>query len=148
MLTVTKIAVGWMYDRFGLKTVMAVCPLSAAIGFSLLAFVAPNASGMVMAACFGVLYALALPLETLVVPLIVNDLFGAVSYDKMLGIFAAINYVGYAIGSPLVNLSFDIFGTYSHALLVCGGVMLGVCIAFRFVLRSVDKMKKELETNV
>ena len=148
MLTMTKIAVGWMYDRFGLKTVMAVCPLAAAVGFSLLAFVAPNASGMVMAACFGVLYALALPLETLVVPLIVNDLFGAVSYDKMLGIFAAINYVGYAIGSPLVNLSFDIFGTYSHALLVCGGVMLGVCIAFRFVLRSVDKMKKELEVNV
>ena len=66
----------------------------------------------------------------------------------MLGIFAAINYAGYAIGSPLVNLSYDIFGTYSHALLVCGGVMLGVCIAFRFVLRSVDKMKKELEVNV
>lgn len=148
MLTVTKITVGWMYDRFGLKTVMVICPMAAAVGFSLLAFIAPSASGMVMAVCFGVLYALALPLETLVVPLIVNDLFGAMTYDKMLGVFAAINYAGYAIGSPLVNLSFDIFGTYSHALLVCGGVMLSVCIAFRFVLRSVDKMKKELEANV
>ena len=148
MLTVTKIAVGWMYDRFGLKTVMAVCPLAAAIGFCLLAFVAPSTSGMVMAVCFGVLYALALPLETLVVPLIVNDLFGAMSYDKMLGIFAAINYAGYAIGSPVVNLTFDVYGTYSYALLICGGVMLGVCIAFRFVLRSVDKLKKELEANV
>lgn len=148
MITVSKIVVGWMYDRFGLKTVMLICPLSAAVGFSLLAFIGPSASGMVLAACFGVLYALALPLETLVIPLIVNDLFGAVSYDKMLGIFAAINYVGYAIGAPLVNLSSDVFGTYSYVLLFCGALMVSVCVGFRFVMKSVEKTKKELEKNV
>jgi len=148
MVTASKIAVGWMYDRFGLKLVMTVCPLAATVGFSLLAFVGPGTSGMVLAACFGVLYALALPLETLVVPLIVNDLFGAVSYDKMLGIFAAINYAGYAIGAPLVNLSCDGFGTYSYALLMCGGLMLGVCVAFRFVLASVEKVRKEVDAGV
>lgn len=148
MITASKIVVGWMYDRFGLKTVMVVCPLAAAVGFCLLAFVSASVSGMVIAVSFGVLYALALPLETLVVPLIVNDLFGAVAYDKLLGIYAAINYAGYALGAPLVNLTFDTFGTYNHALLVCGGLMVCVCIAFRFVLHSVEKVKKEVEANV
>lgn len=148
MLTVTKVATGWIYDRFGLKTVMVVSPLSAAVAFALLAFVAPTTSGMVLAAVFGGLYAMALPLETLVVPLIANDLFGSMSYDKLLGIFAALNYAGYAVGAPLVSLDHDLFGTYKHALLICAGLMVCVCITFRFILPSVEKVKKEIEENV
>ena len=148
MLTVSKIVTGWMYDRFGLKMVMIVSPLAAAVGFALLAFASPTTSGMVMAALFGGLFAFALPLETLVVPLIVNDLFGSVSYDRFLGIYAALNYIGYAVGAPLVNLNYDIFGTYKHALLICGGLMVCVCIAFCFILPSVEKTKKEIEGDV
>ena len=148
MLTITKVVTGWLYDRFGLKTVMVVSPMAAAMGFALLAFVTPTTSGMVMAALFGGLFALALPLETLVVPLIVNDLFGSVSYDKFLGIYAALNYTGYAVGAPLVNLNYDILGTYKQVLLICSGLMVCVCIAFRFILPNVEKIKKELETNV
>lgn len=148
MLTVSKVATGWLYDRFGLKAVMMLNPLAAAVGFTLLAFVAPTTSGMVMAALFGGLFAFALPLETLVVPLIVNDLFGAVSYDRLLGLYAALNYAGYAVGGPLVGLDYDIFGTYKHALLICGGLMVCVSVAFRFILPRVEKTKKEIEGNV
>lgn len=143
-LTATKLIVGWMYDRFGLPVVMVVCPIAAVVAFLVLTLVAgASLTAMTLALIFCVLYALALPLETLVVPLIVNDLFGSVSYEKMLGIFSAINYTGYALGSPLINLTYDVFGTYNYALLVCAAVMLCGCIAFRFALKEVVKIRQQ-----
>lgn len=144
LLTGSKLAVGWMYDRLGLKVVMAVCPVSAVVAFIILSFLAANPAGMVLALVYCVLYALALPLETLVIPLIVNDLFGSVSYERMLGVFTAINYIGYALGSPIVNLSFDVFGSYKYALLISAGIMLTGCIAFRFVLKEVEKVRQQV----
>lgn len=143
-LTATKLIVGWMYDRFGLPTVMAVCPMAAVIAFLVLTFVAgASMTAMILALVFCVLYALALPLETLVIPLIVNDLFGSVSYEKMLGIFSAVNYTGYALGSPIVNLTYDVFGSYNYALYVAAGVVLCGCIAFRFVLKEAAKLRQQ-----
>lgn len=143
-LTATKLIVGWMYDRFGLPTVMAVCPIAAVVAFFVLTLVAGTSlTAMTLAIVFCVLYALALPLETLVIPLIVNDLFGSVSYEKMLGIFTAINYTGYALGSPAINLTYDVFGSYDYALFVCAGIMLCGCIAFRFVLKEVSKIRQQ-----
>ena len=81
-------------------------------------------------------------------PLIVNDLFGTGSYDRLLGLYAALNYAGYAVGGPLVGLDYDIFGKYKHALLICGGLMVCVCVAFHFILPCVEKTKKEIEEDV
>lgn len=142
-LTGSKLLVGWMYDRFGLPVVMVVCPVSAVIAFVLLATLSATATGMALAVVFAFLYAVAMPLETLVIPLIVNDLFGSVSYDKLLGIFAAINYTGYALGSPIINLSYDVFGSYQYALLIGGGLMLVCCLAFRLVFKQVEQTKKQ-----
>lgn len=143
-LTATKLIVGWIYDRFGLPTVMVVCPIAAVIAFIVMTLVAgASFTAMTLAMIFCVLYALALPLETLVIPLIVNDLFGSISYEKMLGIFSAVNYIGYAVGSPVINLTYDVFGSYKYALWVCAGIMLCGCIAFRFVLKEVVKIRQQ-----
>lgn len=143
-LTATKLIVGWMYDRYGLPVVMVVCPVAAVVAFLVLVLVAGSSlTAMALALVFCVLYALALPLETLVVPLIVNDLFGSVSYEKMLGIFSAINYTGYAIGSPAINLTYDVFGSYNYALIVCAGVMLCGCVIFRFVLKEATLLRQQ-----
>ena len=66
-LTFTKILVGTMYDRFGLKIVMMLCQLAGVVGFGVMIFIQPNASGMALAVIFALLYALALPLETLAI---------------------------------------------------------------------------------
>lgn len=145
LLTGAKLTVGWMYDRFGIRTVMTVCPLSALAAFIIMVVVAPSGLGMVLAMVFCVLYALAMPLETLMIPLIVNDLFGSVSYDKMLGIFSAINYTGFALGAPIVNLSYDMIGSYKYALIICG-VLIALCgVLFRFVLKEVNKVMKQVQ---
>ena len=107
-LTGSKLTVGWMYDRFGLPVVMIVCPIASVVAFVLLATLSATTAGMVMAVVFALLYALSLPLETMVIPLIVNDLFGSVSYDKLLGIFTALNYTGYVISVHLQLLSLSV----------------------------------------
>lgn len=143
-LTASKLIVGWMYDRFGLKKVMLVCPIAAVVAFIIMTLVAGSSlTAMALALVFCVLYALALPLETLVVPLIVNDLFGSVSYDKMLGIFSAVNYAGYALGSPAINLTYKLCKTYTPALIAASVIMLLGCVVFRFALKEATRIRQQ-----
>ena len=149
-LTGTKLLVGALYDRFGLRIVMLICQTSAVVAFiSLAALTASLVTGayglaMVLAFVFALLYALALPLETLVIPLIVNDLFGSVSFDKILGLMMAMNYTGYALGGPVVNLCFDKFGTYAPALYILGGITIIALFVVQRVITSAYKKKQEI----
>jgi len=149
-LTVSKLLVGAMYDRFGLRTVMIVCQSSAVLAFAFLAFITVSlVTGMplvaaVIAFVFAILYALALPLETLVIPLIVNDLFGSKSFDKVLGVLIAMNYAGYALGGPVVNLCYDKFKTYAPALYILAAATVVLLIAFQFVINVAYKKKKAI----
>ncbi|MBE6961709.1 MAG: MFS transporter [Ruminococcaceae bacterium] len=138
-MTASKILVGALYDRFGLRTVTILCQGSVTVAYVMMAFLNTSAFGKASAVVFALLYALAIPLETLVIPLIVNELFGTASYNKILGIFAAMNYAGYSLGTPLVNLSYDIFGTYSPIFLVLGLLMLPTCAVFQLIITAAQK---------
>ena len=143
-LTATKILVGAIYDHYNLRKVMIVCQGSAIVAFVVLAFIAPTAGVTVFALAFALFFALAMPLETLVIPLIANDLFGNANYDKFLGFLIAMNYAGYALGAPSVNLSFDRLGTYKPVLLLLSAVMLTACIIFQFVINASQKEKEKI----
>ena len=149
-LTVSKLAVGAMYDRFGLRTVMLVCQSAAVIAFICLAMLTVSlvsgfaTAAIVVAFVFAVLYALALPLETLVIPLIANELFGSKSFDKLLGLLSAMNYAGYALGGPIVNLSFDAWGTYKPVLLAMSGITVIMLFVFQLVINIASKKRKAI----
>lgn len=143
-LTVFKILVGALYDRFGLRVVAIICQGATVVSFVLLALLDTSATGMVFAMIFGILFSLALPLETLVIPLIANDLFGNASYDRFLGVLISMNYTGYALGAPVVNAFYDVFGTYTPILLIFGGLMLLIMFVFQFVITAANKQKKEI----
>ena len=142
VFTAAKILVGIIYDKFNLRKVLLLCEGAAILSFLILAFISPATSllGFVYAAAF----AFAMPLETLVIPLVANDLFGNADYDRILGVLIAANYSGYAIGAPTVNLCFDIFGTYKPVLLVLAAVMLGSLIVFQFVITASDREKAKI----
>ena len=142
-LTASKVFVGWAYDRFGLQKVLYMCHGATMIAFISLLLITGIAPGtFAIAIVFCLTYAIALPLETLVIPLIVNDLFGSACNDKVLGIMAAMNYIGYATGSPLVNLFYDAFGTYRPVFLSFALLMPVVSIIFVFVIKASGKDKK------
>lgn len=150
ILTVSKFFVGHIYDRRGLKTALVMCQIAAIISFALNGVLRNTTVGMVLAMAAVILSSLAMPLETIIIPLLSNELFGDASYVKVLGVFTAMNSLGLCLGSPLSDLYYDIFGTYVPCFWFFTGLMIAVVVAFQFVLRSAQKNKECLiaEENV
>ena len=144
LLTVSKISVGAIYDRYNLRRVMIICQSASIIAFIVLATLTATATGKVMAIVFALLFALALPLETLVVPLIANDLFGNRDYDKILGLLVAANYAGYALGSPFINIFADLGMGYAPGLYILSGVMAVALLLMQFAINKAWKEKKAI----
>ena len=144
VFTAAKILVGLIYDKFNLRKVLLVCEGAAIASFTVLACITPDTLGAILAFVYAVTFAFAMPLETLVIPLVTNDLFGNANYDKILGYMIAANYTGYAIGAPVVNMCFDIFGTYKHVLIVLAAVMLVSMISFQFIITVSNKERAKI----
>ena len=87
------------------------------------------------------IFALALPLETLVVPLIANDLFGSKDYDKILGFLIAANYTGCALSGPFINIFADIGWGYKPGLLILSGIMALALLIMQFAINKAWKKK-------
>ena len=71
-------------------------------------------------------------------------MFGNKSFDKILGIIAALNTLGYAVGAPLMNFCYDAFGTYVPFIWVCVGIMVVVTLMYQFVISAAAKERKAI----
>jgi len=140
-----KFLTGIIHDKKGMRFTMILCDVAAVVMSVMLILVAPTSFGMAMAMGYGVLCSMALPLETIMLPLLAGDLFGEKDYAKMLGIFVSVNTAGYAVGAPLANLIYDIFGTYIPAFCFVAGTMVAVAVVFQFALSAAEKKKHQVE---
>ncbi len=139
-----KFITGFMYDRMGLKKTMNIC-VAAAVGVMLvLALMDNSPTGYVLAMVYGIFSSLALPLETIMLPIYASDLFGDKSYDMILGIFVSINVTGYAVGAPLMNWSYDLLGSYEVSFWISTVLMVMVGIALQFVLSAAKREREKI----
>lgn len=143
-LAVSKFLAGFLYDRLGLRITVSICDGAAILVMLILAVLNGSGTGKVLALSYSVLAAIALPLETIMIPIFANDLFGDKPYEKILGLFVSINTAGYAVGSPVMNWTFDHFGTYRPVFLLCAVLMLGVLVASQFVMNAAEKEKQKV----
>lgn len=144
VLTVAKILVGTAYDKKGLRFALHMCQFAAIAAFVMKAVLENSMLGMVLAMIATVLSALAIPMETVIIPLLSNDLFGSASYHKVLGIFMAMNSLGLCLGAPLGDLYFDVYGTYKPCFWFFAVLMLAVVVGYRFVIRAAYEDKKAI----
>ena len=142
VMACTKFLTGVSYDKFGMRVTMTICDVAAVIATVLLTLTTATATGMALAAAFAVMVALALPLETIMLSLFAAELFGNRAFPKTMGIFAAVNTAGYAVGNPIANWVFDTFGSYNSIILTFGAIMLAVTIVFQFILSAAYKDRK------
>lgn len=142
-LAAFKFLTGILYDKFGGRKTMLLCSITATVVTAALALITPSPTGQILAMLYGIFSSLALPLETVMLPLMTNDLFGSADFDHLLGFFVSFNTAGYAVGNPLVNLCFDALGTYVPILCVLSAVMLLVTVCYQliFVQAARDKVK-------
>ena len=145
ILTFTKFLTGFMYDRLGLRKTMTINYTCAVISMLMMALINPTPTGIVFCFIYAVAVDIALPLETIMLPIFAGDLFGRKDYAKMLGICVSVNTAGYAAGSPIMGFVFDAVGSYVPAFYVSVGLMLATVVVMHFVVTCANKEKKKIE---
>ena len=149
VLTVAKLFTGFVYDRKGIRLTTFICCVCSVGAMLTLAFLSASAIGNALTMSYVIFAQFALPLETIMLPIYASDLFGDKAYNKVLGIFVSVNTAGYALGEPLLNLCYDIFGSYKYALIVCAVLMAVVLLILQFVISAAKKTKnKVLSENI
>jgi len=136
VLAVAKVVLGWLNDYFGTKKAACTVLCAFIIGTTLLIFV--NSVGM--AWVYVIIFGMAVPSETVLVPLIARNVLGKKHYKEYLGMYVASLMAGLTAGVPVINFSYDTFGTYVPALILF--VALGIVAAY-LILTSVSQKKQE-----
>ncbi len=142
VLTAFKFLTGYFYDKFGLRTTMNICSITAVVVMVFLCMITDSVTGKIFAMIYGIFSSLALPLETIMLPIYAGDLFGQRSFNRMLGIFVSVNTAGYALGAPFLNMYYDLFHSYNSAFIICAVVMAIVIITLQFVVKEGHRQLK------
>lgn len=143
VLCCAKIVGGFSFDRFGLRKTLFVMHAIGAVALLLLAFVTSSAH-YGLAVAYETMVSLAMPLETIMLPLITADLFGDRDFAKMMGIVVAANTLGHATGEPIANFVYEAVGSYNSILFVYAGIMALVLVVFQLVMDRADKERKRI----
>ena len=141
-LAVFKFLNGFVYDRAGLRVTITIDCVAALLVMVVLYFIVPTGLGFAFGVIYAILGGMALPLETVMLPIYAKDLFGQRAFSKVLGIFVSLNQVGYALGAPLMNMAYDLTGSYNIGLIVSAVLMAITIIMLQIVITSANKLKK------
>ncbi len=142
MLVVTKFSTGWLFDKRGLRFVSVLCMGAAVLTVAVLLPITASPSGKVLAIVFALVSAVALPIETVMLPIYAQGLFGQKSYHKALGIFVSAKDVGYAVSGPVMNLCYDLTGDYRIAFMGAAILMVAALFTMQWVIRRTAKDEK------
>ena len=142
ILATAKFMTGFVYDKKGLRIASGFCTVIAIATTFLLALVKGDSTGFILAVIYSAISPFAMPLETIMLPIYALDLFGNKSYAKILGIFVSVNVSGFALGAPVMNLCYDIWGSYVPALIIVGCIMAAVFVLLQFVISAAHKEQK------
>ena len=133
-LTGSKFLTGFFYDRLGLRPVVLINMSGAMLVTLILLFLTDGTLGFCMAVAYSALFALALPLETVMLPIYTREFFDKESFGRMLGILVAVNTAGYALGAPFLNMIYDLSGSYAAGFITVGSIMLGVMVTLQVLI--------------
>ena len=143
LLAFSKFFTGYMYDKRGLRFSATSCCAFASLSAILLAVTKDNELGFSLAIAYSVISNFALPLETVMLPIYASDICGSRSYNKALGLYVSVNTAGYAASAPLMNICYDVFGSYDIALVASAVVMIIVLILLQYVISASNKEQKK-----
>lgn len=141
-LICSKILAGMIYDKFGLRIAVNMCFVADIVSKLLLFVITATATGKALAVVQSALKAVAMPIETVLVSIIVLDLFGGKSFNKSLAVVTAVFTVGQAVNQPFLNLPFDISGNYMISFVASTIASIAVVIFMNFAISSIRKDRR------
>lgn len=141
ILLAAKIFSGALYDKYGIRIAYGLCTACAVISLAALSLTTKDST--VTLWIYTIVSSFAQPLETVLIPLTVSTMFGQKSFSKVMGIYLALNYLGYAVGVPLANAVYDAMGTYRYMIVLMTPVMAVVAVAAQFSMAAADRKRKK-----
>ena len=144
ILTFSKVVVGLTYDKKGVRTTLLLCHIASLVNFVIHALLTNTTIGMIATIVAVACSAFSLPLETVMIPLLTNDLFGTAAYNKVLGIYMAVNSLGLCLGAPIGDICHDITGSYVPCYWFFTALMAAVAIGFQLVTKAAYKDKAKV----
>ena len=119
-LAFAKIFLGFMNDKLGIRTSLLI-GLGAFI-LSTIALILASSPWMVWV--FVVFSGTGAATLAVLIPLYARELLGQQRYRHLLGVFVAVVSAGIGIGTPLINYVFDLTGSYTEMIALCGVIGL------------------------
>ncbi len=129
LLSSTKFLAGLSYDKLGLKRTLALSFATGVIAFVTLCFIENSTLGIIATLLGCICYPLVLPLETVLVPLISGDLFGAENPSYANILLSALS-IGAALSGPVFNACFDFVGSYNPIYFISAILMAGMALVY------------------
>ena len=139
-----KFLFGLIYDKKGLRWALMIAQSACVLVLSALALAATTPLGTAMVWFYSIFSAMALPLETVGVSLVVGDLFGRRDYGKFLGVMTAVSSAGFALGSPCINLIYDLMGSYRPGIWGAVVLMAVAAVAFQLVVKTAYRQRENV----
>lgn len=141
LLFVGKTSTGFIFDRKGLRTIMNLCGICGIIACAALIFTTSPVGAWIYCCVVG----FALPIETVMMPLLAADLFGQKPYSKTMGIMVGIVQFGFIGGSMIPNAYFDRNQTYIPVFVLFLTVFVISLVVINIVITAAHKERKKLE---
>lgn len=138
-LTLSKFNTGFLTDRIGTKKTSVICFVAGVFAMILLLCSSDSASGRISAMGYGILSTVALPLETIMLPVYAKAISKDNSFNKILGIFVSVNTAGYATGAPVANYCYDILGSYNVYIYICIVLIILSATGMQTALNQAEK---------
>ena len=144
-LTGSKFLAGFLYDKLGVRVTVIICNIAAIIAPAMVWFAANTEFGGILAIVHIIINAVSLPLQTILIPIFSNEMYGTRASDQVSGILSSACTAGFAIGGPLINLVYDYLGTYKPAYPLATVSMVAVTVILLLVMKSAQREKSENE---
>lgn len=136
-----KILTGYLCDAIGARKVALLCMALDVVALLLLAFT----TGVSTALIAVILFALALPITTVVVPLLATSLFGYSAQMEYTGLFISMVSASAIISTPIPNVIFDKVGSYSPVFLVAAALTVPLMGFYLLMYYLADRDRKKQE---
>lgn len=143
VLAASKVIAGFCNDRFGTRVTYAFCTVAAVISIG--ALIGVSSGSTVLPWVFSVVSSLALPIETVMIPLVARQMFGSRPFASVMGYYLGLNTLGYACGVPLANLSYDLTGSYQTALILMVIVMAAAAAVQQISMAVAARARRRME---
>ena len=111
---VSKILIGAIYDRIGIKVATNICLISFVICSVLLLIV----NSEFIAYMFAILFGISLSSITVLLPLFTSSIVGDEYLSDIIGIATALIGASTALGIPVINFTYDLIGSNSIILII------------------------------